>query len=513
MKKILITMLVLLLLLTSTCFAREFTDLDESHWAYSVITKMSKEGILNGFPDGTFGPNQPITRAEFSKILVLSLDRNIQSTEEFKDVSKSHWAYSYIKVASNYLEGSDEHFYPDEKAVREDIVKAMVLAAGFQDKEYDLETLNQFSDKGYISSNMKKYVAIAVENELFRGNADGTFNPQGRLTRAEVCQVMFNISKVLEEEEENKPAPTKAPTKTITPTITPTTTKAGLLGDATEDGVVDPIDATTIDRYCLGKVTTINEKNADVNVDGKITPDDAEIIRRYFVGLIKELPYKGSVAIGDVDGNGEVNEEDQTVLSRYIAGWDGYEDKVNKQNADVDADGEVTARDRMILARHLAGWEGYEKLPYTEMVEDTEEGLLGDATEDGVVDSIDATAIDRYCLGKVTTINEKNADVNADGKITPDDAEIIRRYFVGSIKELPYKGSVAIGDVDGNGEVNEEDQTVLSRYIAGWDGYEDKVNKQNADVDADGEVTARDSMILARHLAGWEGFESLPYTK
>jgi hypothetical protein len=65
---------------------------------------------------------------------------------------------------------------------------------------------------------------------------------------------------------------------------------------------------------------------------------------------------------GDVNANGMVNAEDRMILARYLAGWEGYEQRIaDFAAADIDGNGSVNAADRMILARHLAGWEGYDR--------------------------------------------------------------------------------------------------------------------------------------------------------
>ena len=66
--------------------------------------------------------------------------------------------------------------------------------------------------------------------------------------------------------------------------------------------------------------------------------------------------------IGDVDGNGKVEQKDSMILSRYFAGWSGYETKiVSSAAADVDQDGELKLKDSMILSRYFAGWSEYTK--------------------------------------------------------------------------------------------------------------------------------------------------------
>lgn len=197
-------LICLIMIFSSNVFAVDYSDLNKSHWAYSVIMDMTTKKILSGYPDNTFMPNKSITRAEFAKILVLTLNLKEKNNISFQDVKKEHWAYNYIEVASKYLsaykgENDTLFFRPSDEAVREDVAVSVVMAAGLQDSSYKLSTLNKFSDKENISENLKKYVAIAVENELMRGNADGTFNPKGKLTRAEVCQLMHNSLSVLEK--------------------------------------------------------------------------------------------------------------------------------------------------------------------------------------------------------------------------------------------------------------------------------------------------------------------------
>lgn len=72
--------------------------------------------------------------------------------------------------------------------------------------------------------------------------------------------------------------------------------------------------------------------------------------------------YAQWAAYGDVNGDGEVTDIDRIKLTRFLAGWSGYE--ISESVSDVNGDGEVTNIDRTILTRHLAGWSGYETLPY-----------------------------------------------------------------------------------------------------------------------------------------------------
>ncbi len=71
------------------------------------------------------------------------------------------------------------------------------------------------------------------------------------------------------------------------------------------------------------------------------------------------------ILFGDVNDDGKVNTKDRILLTRYLAGWEGYDaEDVNLLAADVNQDGAVNTKDRIILTRYLANWTGYEELPY-----------------------------------------------------------------------------------------------------------------------------------------------------
>ena len=66
-----IILLVIKLLSTTTVFGARFSDMS-GHWAENVVNEMATKGILNGFGDGTFKPNNSVTREQFAKILACS---------------------------------------------------------------------------------------------------------------------------------------------------------------------------------------------------------------------------------------------------------------------------------------------------------------------------------------------------------------------------------------------------------------------------------------------------------
>ncbi|MBQ9313659.1 MAG: S-layer homology domain-containing protein [Clostridia bacterium] len=202
MKKILLIILeVIIILGISFSFAAEsFIDVPSTHWAFQAINTLNKYHIITGYPNGTFKPNQSISRAEFSKIIVPVLDINGSKAKEIKytDVSNTHWAYQYIKtVGSLYPEnssGDTSKFYPEKPIIRKEVATVLVKALQWENKKYNVKVLDKFADEKLISGDVsEKYIAIAVENGLMNGNANGTFDPEGNLTRAEVAQLIYNV--------------------------------------------------------------------------------------------------------------------------------------------------------------------------------------------------------------------------------------------------------------------------------------------------------------------------------
>ncbi|MGE5473327.1 MAG: S-layer homology domain-containing protein, partial [Ignavibacteriales bacterium] len=178
-----------------------FKDVSIEHWAYNEIMEMSKSGIINGYSDGTFKPEKAVTRAEFAKMMVLSLNLalNNPSNATFVDLGSSHWAYKFVEAAKSYLTGykttEGMKYKPDKNAMREDVTVALVRAKGYQnDSVNEAEIYKTFKDANKISPNLRKYVLIAKKRGLINGDPNGKFRPQDTLTRAEAAKLLWQIA-------------------------------------------------------------------------------------------------------------------------------------------------------------------------------------------------------------------------------------------------------------------------------------------------------------------------------
>ncbi len=178
-----------------------FSDLPRDHWAYEYVKIMSATGIISGYPDNTFRPNDTFSRAAFAKLLALSAGWDYYEGNDvvYRDVQPFDWYYPYVMIAEqhkaiNYYNESDgsKTYRPNEPSEREDVAVALVTLLGLDPKDADLSLISGYKDYNSISRDMRPYVALAYEYEIMRGDENGYFSPHGPLTRAQACKV-FSI--------------------------------------------------------------------------------------------------------------------------------------------------------------------------------------------------------------------------------------------------------------------------------------------------------------------------------
>lgn len=177
--------------------AERFTDM-KNHWAKAEVTYLAQKGILSGFPDGSFGPDRDVTRAEFSKMLsaVLDIKENKETAIRFADVGDADWYAPYVlALAENgIINGYDGKFLPDDAISRQDAAVMLERAAAMQGKSFDGTV--HFDDEAQIADYAKNAVSSLGYAGIFKGY-EGKFYPQGRLTRAEAAAMLARVDNLL----------------------------------------------------------------------------------------------------------------------------------------------------------------------------------------------------------------------------------------------------------------------------------------------------------------------------
>ncbi|PUA41051.1 hypothetical protein C8Z91_01210 [Paenibacillus elgii] len=174
-----------------------FTDMS-GHWAESSVSEASGCGIVDGFDDGTFRPNDPVTRVQFIAMLVRAkgFDKSgstVPASVVFADQEAiPSWAAEAVSMAAQrgIVDGyEDGSFRPDAHVTRAEMT-AMTARA------YNLEAgpeaeLSIFSDAADIPDWAKGYVAAARQHGFVQGRENGRFAPQEHTTRAEAAVLLL----------------------------------------------------------------------------------------------------------------------------------------------------------------------------------------------------------------------------------------------------------------------------------------------------------------------------------
>ncbi len=175
----------------------KFTDLDEDFWGYEYIIELVGRGVVNGYEDGSFKPNSPITRAEFAKILVVAAGLTYDETTKnpFADVNASDWFAEYVITAARLgIFNGDERgcFNPNQNITREDAATA--LSRYIDTAEIEIEESKDvvpFADENMISDYAKEHIDRLFSLGIVNGDDNNRFYPQNNITRAEAAAMIY----------------------------------------------------------------------------------------------------------------------------------------------------------------------------------------------------------------------------------------------------------------------------------------------------------------------------------
>lgn len=211
----------------------DFNDI-KNHWAKDTIEKWKDKGVISGYPDGTFKPDNPVTRAELAKILTLAFDLQERSPLGYEDVKSENWYYSYLERCAKYIpvyplsvsyetntpyqevtEKGLNYYLPETPAMRMHVAEALVeikkdkeqintelpsiqdiqadVTAAFKDDDYE----NLYAMHGTIPENvtrMFEYTYLANKLGIMQGDSNGYFRPYDSVTRAELITMLDRMT-------------------------------------------------------------------------------------------------------------------------------------------------------------------------------------------------------------------------------------------------------------------------------------------------------------------------------
>ncbi|WP_020619833.1 S-layer homology domain-containing protein [Paenibacillus daejeonensis] len=169
-----------------------FTDI-AGHWAEQQIIQAVGKGWVTGYPDGTFKPQSQVTRAEFAAMLVRGLDQEHAATPPpFSDVIPA-WASDAVAAAveAGYIQGyADGTFRANQPISRPEIAAMVARAAGL---ELPQEAVLSFADAGDVPGWAVPHIAAAVDAGMVQGRGNNRFAPLEQATRAEAVTLLLKL--------------------------------------------------------------------------------------------------------------------------------------------------------------------------------------------------------------------------------------------------------------------------------------------------------------------------------
>lgn len=174
--------------------AGTFADMAD-HWAKADVEAMYSKGIVSGFPDGSFRPGQNVTRAEFAKMIAVSLGLDTSAKADFDDVGTNEWYAGFIGAAvkAGIVKGTSETtFEPEKYITRQDAAVMLARVIEYKGKTYPVATKG-FNDEASIAEYALGAVNGLANLGLINGY-NGGFAPLDNTTRAEAAALLLRVS-------------------------------------------------------------------------------------------------------------------------------------------------------------------------------------------------------------------------------------------------------------------------------------------------------------------------------
>ena len=181
-----------------------YTDMDENHWAYQSIKFLTEVGVVVGYPDGTYKPDIPVTRAEFASMAIKALGQestNITQEIHFDDITPDFWAYDIIQKAVYFdliPDAKNESYRPFDSVTRAEAINIAVNALTTnqisQDKAEDIvsKAYDDYTQMPawYLMAAAKAHILDLV---VVMPGHEGKMEANRPANRAEVAMILYKM--------------------------------------------------------------------------------------------------------------------------------------------------------------------------------------------------------------------------------------------------------------------------------------------------------------------------------
>ena len=174
----------------------EFSDVPQDYWARPFIAALAQRGIVRGFADGTFRPDQPVNRSQYAALIeTIFQSQTAQNPIAFKDVLSGFWAAPAIDTAvrTGFLKGYPEGvFLPNQPIPRIQVLTSLVNGLQIAQPSAPADVVKRYRDSSEIPPWAVPVAAAATQKGMVVNYPDqDALNPKQPATRAEVSALLY----------------------------------------------------------------------------------------------------------------------------------------------------------------------------------------------------------------------------------------------------------------------------------------------------------------------------------
>ncbi|MGD9567971.1 MAG: S-layer homology domain-containing protein [Sedimentibacter sp.] len=187
---ILATVMILTLSVPNAVFGSDYTE----HWAKETIQEWFDNGRIKGYEDGSFKPDNSITRAEFMTMVNSAYDFEELAEINFSDAVQEEWYYAEVQkaVGAGYIVGdNDDTVRPQDEITRQEVA---VVISRLNSLEQNSD-VTKFEDEAEIADWAVGFVGAVAEAGYMIGDDNKNFNPSNDITRAEALVTLDRAMK------------------------------------------------------------------------------------------------------------------------------------------------------------------------------------------------------------------------------------------------------------------------------------------------------------------------------
>lgn len=202
-------------LLVAFAATGDFTDVSPSYPNYTAIMYLKNSAVIQGYPDGTFKPDQPINRVEALKIILLGSKITVTDstgTAGFKDINPSAWYAKYIinGVQLGIIQGYPDGTFKSAQTVNLVENLKMLFKAENIDLSKTAVTQNPYAD-AFTDQWYAKYVQYAKDKNLINADNQNRIYPAQGMSRAKLAEILYRLTYIQQHQLSSYPNPAPSP--------------------------------------------------------------------------------------------------------------------------------------------------------------------------------------------------------------------------------------------------------------------------------------------------------------